>query len=72
MSILKRFLGIVLIGALLCPLPGLTGCTTQPKTKQPGVFSFPKTKKKPEKVKKDPRTPATVGDFLALPRNDVL
>ncbi|MDR3199522.1 MAG: hypothetical protein LBU34_16770 [Planctomycetaceae bacterium] len=73
-SFQKRFIGIGLCVVLLCPMLVMTGCAAKPKQhSQTNIFSLPKWKKEePNKVKKDPNTPLTMGEVMMLPRNDVL
>jgi hypothetical protein len=70
----KRFIGISFCIVLFCLMLVTTGCATQSKQhSQTNIFSLPKWKKaEPNKVKKDPDVPVTMGEVMMLPRNDVL
>jgi hypothetical protein len=69
---MKTIFKLFLIGAMLVPILGTTGCSSWKHNgiKGNSVFSLPK--KKPAKPKKDKGVPVTMGDFLQLERNDVL
>lgn len=67
-----KFVTCLLLLALLSPTVSSLGCAWMSKdSKSPGLFST-KEKKNPRRPEKDPGVPQTVGDFLAMPRNDVL
>jgi hypothetical protein len=72
----KKFIGIFLCAAMLCPLLTSTGCATKTKNQSPvNVFSMPKWKKeetKSNKVKKDPNVPVTMGEAMMGERVSVL
>ncbi|MDR3233523.1 MAG: hypothetical protein LBT46_07675 [Planctomycetaceae bacterium] len=67
---MKRLLAIVLAAALICPMFGTAGGCSSPGTKPAtnNIFSFPKAKKEDKTVQKNRDNPATVGEFLAMPR----
>ncbi|MDR1964890.1 MAG: hypothetical protein LBQ50_14050 [Planctomycetaceae bacterium] len=71
MSLLqKRFIGISLCAALLCPMLA-AGCASKSKQTPTNVFSLPKWKKEESgRVKKDPDIPVTMSEAMMLPRND--
>ncbi|MDR2117702.1 MAG: hypothetical protein LBP87_15095 [Planctomycetaceae bacterium] len=73
-SFQKHFIGISFCIVFLCPMLIMTGCAANSKQhSQTNIFSLPKWKKEePNKVKKDPDVPVTMGEVMMLKRNDVL
>ncbi len=71
----QKIVSFLLLLVLLSPAVSSIGCAWMSKDgKSPSLFA-PKEKKRSrhaDKPKKEEGVPQTVGDFLAMPRNDVL
>ncbi|MDR3183450.1 MAG: hypothetical protein LBT89_11150 [Planctomycetaceae bacterium] len=65
---MKRLLTIALAASLICPVLGIGGCSSQSTKPAANAFSFPKFNKDEKSVRKNTENPATVGEFLAMPR----